>query len=81
MEAVVATTTSVAWRAKAPSRRCHPIETATSLALPDRPSIAVLPFQNMSGDAEQELPRTAWSPKSLKQWRERRDLNPPSGVR
>jgi adenylate cyclase len=24
------------------------------LALPDRPSIAVLPFQNMSGDAEQE---------------------------
>ena len=25
-----------------------------SLALPDRPSIAVLPFQNMSGDAEQE---------------------------
>ena len=27
---------------------------AQSLALPDRPSIAVLPFQNMSGDAEQE---------------------------
>src|SRR5450759_4230868 len=25
-----------------------------ALALPDRPSIAVLPFQNMSGDAEQE---------------------------
>src|SRR5262249_22566740 len=25
-----------------------------SLALPDRPSIAVLPFQNMSGDPEQE---------------------------
>jgi adenylate cyclase len=25
-----------------------------SLALPDKPSIAVLPFQNMSGDAEQE---------------------------
>ena len=24
------------------------------LALPDRPSIAVLPFANMSGDAEQE---------------------------
>ena len=24
------------------------------LALPDKPSIAVLPFQNMSGDAEQE---------------------------
>jgi len=27
---------------------------APALALPDRPSIAVLPFQNMSGDAEQE---------------------------
>lgn len=31
------------------------IATATPiLALPDKPSIAVLPFQNMSGDAEQE---------------------------
>ena len=29
-------------------------ETAKALALPDRPSIAVLPFQNMSGDPEQE---------------------------
>ena len=27
---------------------------APALALPDRPSIAVLPFQNMSGDTEQE---------------------------
>ena len=27
---------------------------ATNLPLPDRPSIAVLPFQNMSGDPEQE---------------------------
>src|SRR5262245_8257953 len=27
---------------------------ATPLALPDKPSIAVLPFQNMSGDPEQE---------------------------
>jgi adenylate cyclase len=26
----------------------------TTLSLPDKPSIAVLPFQNMSGDAEQE---------------------------
>src|SRR4029077_18887200 len=25
-----------------------------ALSLPDRPSIAVLPFQNMSGDAEQD---------------------------
>ena len=29
-------------------------ETATPLALPEKPSIAVLPFQNMSGDPEQE---------------------------
>lgn len=28
--------------------------TAPALALPDKPSIAVLPFQNMSGDAEQD---------------------------
>src|SRR5262245_10093917 len=35
----------------------HPaavIEPAPPLALPDKPSIAVLPFQNMSGDQEQE---------------------------
>ena len=31
-----------------------PIETAQPLALPDKPSIAVLPFENMSGDPEQE---------------------------
>src|SRR5205085_3220681 len=30
------------------------ILTAPSLPLPDKPSIAVLPFQNMSGDPEQE---------------------------
>jgi adenylate cyclase len=30
------------------------IETPPPLALPDKPSIAVLPFQNMSGDPEQE---------------------------
>ena len=40
--------------------RPHPFEpamgesTKPSLALPDKPSIAVLPFQNMSGDPEQE---------------------------
>jgi TolB-like protein len=28
--------------------------TASGLALPDRPAIAVLPFDNMSGDREQE---------------------------
>jgi TolB-like protein/class 3 adenylate cyclase len=31
-----------------------PAEAAPPLALPEKPSIAVLPFQNMSGDAEQE---------------------------
>ena len=31
-----------------------PIETATDLPLPDKPSIAVLPFTNMSSDPEQE---------------------------
>jgi adenylate cyclase len=31
-----------------------PIEGAPPLALPDKPSITVLPFTNMSGDAEQE---------------------------
>ena len=31
-----------------------PKPTPTALALPDKPSIAVLPFQNMSGDPEQE---------------------------
>src|ERR1017187_3588914 len=30
------------------------IEPTPTLALPDKPSIAVLPFQNMSGDPEQE---------------------------
>jgi len=37
-------------------QRSHPAdETATApLALPDRPSIAVLPFANMSGDPEQD---------------------------
>ncbi len=29
-------------------------ETTAALTLPDRPSIAILPFQNMSGDAEQD---------------------------
>ena len=31
------------------------VEPAPPLALPDKPSIAVLPFQNMSGDPEQEF--------------------------
>jgi adenylate cyclase len=31
-----------------------PTESRPVLTLPDKPSIAVLPFQNMSGDPEQE---------------------------
>jgi TolB-like protein/class 3 adenylate cyclase/tetratricopeptide (TPR) repeat protein len=31
-----------------------PVEPIQALALPDKPSLAVLPFQNMSGDPEQE---------------------------
>src|SRR6516165_8347218 len=44
----------------AQSRAASPVEStaeekpAPHLALPDKPSIAVLPFQNMSGDPEQE---------------------------
>jgi adenylate cyclase len=49
-----------AWRmqmsasASAAASTKSPVETAQPLALPDKPSIAVLPFQNMSGDPEQE---------------------------
>ena len=47
-----------AWRVRigegsAPAPKLS-IETAQPLPLPDKPSIAVLPFQNMSGDPEQE---------------------------
>src|SRR5262249_51731112 len=35
-------------------RRRREAGEAESLALPDKPSIAVLPFQNLSGDPEQE---------------------------
>ena len=38
----------------APSRPAPAAATAIDLSLPDKPSIAVLPFNNMSGDAEQE---------------------------
>jgi class 3 adenylate cyclase len=49
-----------AWRLRIdknpPSRtpRGTSVEIAQPLALPDKPSIAVLPFQNMSGDPDQE---------------------------
>src|SRR5579863_2674750 len=38
----------------APQSAAPSEKTAATLALPDKPSIAVLPFQNMSGDPEQE---------------------------
>jgi len=38
--------------AAAPMER--PVENTQALSLPDKPSIAVLPFQNLSGDPEQE---------------------------
>jgi adenylate cyclase len=37
-----------------PSQAARPAEAQTPLPLPDKPSIAVLPFTNMSGDPEQE---------------------------
>ena len=45
-----------AWRAKVGTSSASALRTSSSqaLALPDKPSIAVLPFQNMSGDAEQD---------------------------
>jgi TolB-like protein/class 3 adenylate cyclase len=49
-----------AWRIKpsgqyaAMNQRSTPASEAPALALPDKPSIAVLPFQNMSGDPEQD---------------------------
>jgi adenylate cyclase len=49
-----------AWRCRmdvtqsSPLPAKSPVEIVQPLALPDKPSIAVLPFQNMSGDPEQE---------------------------
>ena len=43
-----------AWRARPANAAAILASADRSLALPDKPSIAVLPFQNMSGDPEQE---------------------------
>ena len=42
------------WRVPTAAPVSTPAKSETPLALPDKPSIAVLPFQNMSGDPEQE---------------------------
>lgn len=42
------------WLEQGASAATPKVEPATSLPLPDKPSIAVLPFDNMSGDPEQE---------------------------
>ena len=42
------------WQATASSTARHFESNAPTLALPDKPSIAVLPFLNMTGDAEQD---------------------------
>ena len=42
------------WQAAATSPARHSEPDAPNLPLPEKPSIAVLPFQNMSGDPEQE---------------------------
>jgi len=44
----------VVWKQEDRKHPATPPPAATPLPLPDKPSIAVLPFQNMSGDPEQE---------------------------
>jgi DNA-binding winged helix-turn-helix (wHTH) protein len=43
--------------------------TESAPAVPDKPSIAVLPFANMSGDPEQSISRTGWLRRSLPHFR------------
>jgi adenylate cyclase len=42
----------------------NPMPESATLTLPDKPAIAVLPFQNMSGDPEQEYFADGWSRRS-----------------
>jgi adenylate cyclase len=45
---------SIGSRSSGPQGETQVVLPASALTLPERPSIAVLPFQNMSGDSEQE---------------------------
>jgi adenylate cyclase len=47
----------------------HFVDTESPPPLPDKPSIAVLPFENMSGDREQEYLRMGWSRRLLLRFR------------
>src|SRR5215471_3370835 len=42
------------WSFKFKGRSRRPVERGKDRPVPDKPSIAVLPFQNMSGDSEQD---------------------------
>ena len=44
----------IAWRRTRPAVAVAPVAAEAALALPDKPSIAVLAFTNMSGDPDQE---------------------------
>ena len=44
----------IAWRRTRPAIAAAPVTAEAALALPDKPSIAVLAFTNMSGDPDQE---------------------------
>ena len=63
-----------AYQAGAPSeqREAAPARVAEAESpppMPDKPSLAVLPFENMSGDPEQEYLRTGWLKKSSRRSR------------
>jgi hypothetical protein len=57
MQCAARLTCSATWRSETPMCRQEGTDGQQPnppLALPDKPSIAALPFQNMSGDSEQE---------------------------
>jgi TolB-like protein/DNA-binding winged helix-turn-helix (wHTH) protein/cytochrome c-type biogenesis protein CcmH/NrfG len=51
---LVAGTLGAVWYLSLPIPRTQPLPSTQELPLPDKPSIAVMPFTNMSGDPEQE---------------------------